>query len=461
MEVADLYAKLGLRIDARAFTAGDRLIKNVKQGLVALGVYQGAKFLTGLIHETVEAGGHLYELAQSVGVAVEPLQQLGFAGEQSGVSLEMMAQSLGKLSKNAIEAGKGNADLKKAFKSAGLSVADLRSMKPDEMIEKMSNRFQKMPDGPRKTALAMEIFGRAGKQMIPLLNEGEAGIRKMREQFLATGQQISGKDAKALDEFGDNINLMKKELKGLSTQVVVGLLPHLSELLERLRAWVDENRELIKTKLKQVIDILISGVTKLGEAIGYLTEHQWVFKVFIAGFVALKAAAIASAAATLIAWAPVIALILSAVAAIEVISNYNHNKGTTTAAANDYRETAREGPTSWLHAPSDWLAGQAAQLDESVGARSGNGLSFDRDGANATTTAGQVSRYQALLKRQAEARRLPPGQQSRSGDTTITNNITLKPSPGMDEVKLSRLVVEKVVEHSDGEKRAAAAATGQ
>ena len=49
-----------------------------------------------------------------------------------------------------------------------------------------------MPDGPIKTAEAMKIFGRAGAELIPLLNEGGAKIQELQGHFTALNAVISG-----------------------------------------------------------------------------------------------------------------------------------------------------------------------------------------------------------------------------------------------------------------------------
>ena len=47
--------------------------------------------------------------------------------------------------------------------------------------------FSQLEDGPQKTALALEIFGKSGKDLIPLLNSGAEGHREFREFACSAG----------------------------------------------------------------------------------------------------------------------------------------------------------------------------------------------------------------------------------------------------------------------------------
>ena len=58
----------------------------------------------------------------------------------------------------------------------------------DQLLSDIADRFQDLPNGPEKAAVAMDIFGRSGQKMITLLNGGsealdEFGLRVKRENF--------------------------------------------------------------------------------------------------------------------------------------------------------------------------------------------------------------------------------------------------------------------------------------
>ncbi len=55
----------------------------------------------------------------------------------------------------------------------------------------VADRFKTLPDGAEKTALSMELFGRAGKDMIPVLNLGGQGIKDLQDKADKLGLTLS------------------------------------------------------------------------------------------------------------------------------------------------------------------------------------------------------------------------------------------------------------------------------
>ncbi len=511
MEVADLYAKLGLRVDARAFSFANKAVAGLKAALVGFGVFQGAKFLGNMVTDVVEFGSKLHDLSQEVGVAVEPLQQLAFAGEQSGVGIDAMAGALGRVTKNAHEAIGGNKDLKKAFGAVGLKVEDLRGMKADQILQRISDKFRSMPDGPEKTALAMELMGKTGKSMIPVLNED---LRKLREEFIATGAQISGRQAAAFDEFGDNMGVLQKRMFGLKVQIVSAILPALTKLMSRFQNWLDQNRELIAQRVEQFIQGVVFAIDKLAVGFGWLVDNWPLVKAVLIGLVTIwgvsKLVGIATGVMQIVSAVRALNIASKAAAASGFIKDVllgkqgaasafevamNGGVAPAGAAARGGGLLAKAGGAA--KGAGAWIAaGGAAATLAAVGAAAGGValafhsiskelkgeesflsplhrvnaeiLDFALGGSkqSAMIARGQFekgaearkARYDALIASQKQARLAAlTGTQGAAG---VNIPITVNPGPGMDETALAKKVREKIAEAFDLKMRETAAATG-
>jgi hypothetical protein len=68
--------------------------------------------------------------------------------------------------------------------------------------------FAHMPDGVEKTRLAIALFGRSGKDMIPMLNLGSQAIRDMMDAADRLGVTISAQTSESLHVFGQRIHTM-------------------------------------------------------------------------------------------------------------------------------------------------------------------------------------------------------------------------------------------------------------
>lgn len=177
--------------------------------------------ITAFVKSSIDAADHLNDLSQKIGISVETLAGLQLAAAQNGLSLESMATGVKKLSVYMTEHGdklrKVGIDAKTAD-GAMLQLADL---------------FSKMPDGVQKTALAVELFGKAGTDMIPMLNQGSVALGGMIEK----GKQlnpITTEMAKQADLFNDQMEELKLHSAGVGTSLTNSLLPALNAIISRL-----------------------------------------------------------------------------------------------------------------------------------------------------------------------------------------------------------------------------------
>ncbi len=100
-----------------------------------------------------------------------------------------------------------------------------------DILGDVAKKFSGYADSAAKTALAQNLFGKSGAELIPVLNDigdkGLPGVIKQAEEF---GAAISGETAKRAEEFNDNLTRLAVEAKGFATAVVDKLLPSLNTL---------------------------------------------------------------------------------------------------------------------------------------------------------------------------------------------------------------------------------------
>ncbi len=164
MVVRELAIKLGLDVDEKGFTAAQVAIKRFTEKLVDKGVELAERFAES-VKGAVEYGDKIKKTSQSIGIATDALQELQYAGSLADLSAEEMSQSIGILSRKMLEAKNGSEEAGKAFKGIEFQKGG-KLLATDEVLGNIADKFEKMPDGAEKTAMAMQLFGRAGKQMI-------------------------------------------------------------------------------------------------------------------------------------------------------------------------------------------------------------------------------------------------------------------------------------------------------
>jgi hypothetical protein len=195
---------------------------------------------TGLAYmakKAIDLADDTSKAAQKIGLTTESLSQLRFAADLAGVASNSLDKSMQKLNRSMSESVITNTSkAAMAFSALGVEVENtdgsLRSS--DDVFSDLAERFSKMRDGATKTALAMDIFGKSGADLIPLLNGGAAAIKSAREEADALGQTISGKAAKAAEQFNDNLSRLQKVAGGAMLQAVQQLTPLLANMSDEL-----------------------------------------------------------------------------------------------------------------------------------------------------------------------------------------------------------------------------------
>ena len=182
--------------------------------------------IAALGKRAIDTADDLNDMSQRTGVAVESLSRFGQAAADSGSSIEGVAKGMGQLAKRITDPGSAAS---KALAGIGVATTDAQGKVRDldAVMLDISDKFSKMPDGAQKSALAMQLFGKSGVELIPMLNEGRAAL----EEYQAT---ISGDMAASADQFNDALNAIGRNLSGPFNEAVTALLPAITAIANGL-----------------------------------------------------------------------------------------------------------------------------------------------------------------------------------------------------------------------------------
>lgn len=197
----------------------------VGKALGLLGVGLSLSAFTGFVRNAINSADALDEMSGRIGVSASELSGLQLAYRQAGMGNDAMASSLAKLSK---EMSEGNAGLRALGINTRNADGSLRST--TAVLKDVADKFKGMDDGAAKTALAMEIFGKSGAEMVGMLNGGSEGIAEMTAMAERLGLVISDDTAARAGQFNDTLELLQLGLQGIGTRVAAQLLPTLNSL---------------------------------------------------------------------------------------------------------------------------------------------------------------------------------------------------------------------------------------
>jgi hypothetical protein len=247
--LADLLVKMDL--DSAKYRAGIQKSQEELKGFAAVAaeaskriehllefevVIHGAEKFAEFLRGGAEAAEQLVHLSEKVGTTVEDMSRLSFAARQSGLDAGAMGSAMGILSKGMEQAQAGTGKAAAAFDALKIKVTDSSGQLRSNVavMQDVAERFGQMENGAGKTALAMLIFGKAGADMVPLLNRGREGIQELMDESDKLGRTMSGEVARGAKEFNEDLLKLEGSSKLLAASIAANLAPSLTALIKDL-----------------------------------------------------------------------------------------------------------------------------------------------------------------------------------------------------------------------------------
>lgn len=292
------------------------------------------------------AGDEVQKMASRTGFATETLSELRFAAERSGTTINSLETATKKMSKAIFEAGEeakrggeASGTYTDALASIGLSYEQLQGLNPEEQFLKMSMALAEVSDHTSKAAIAQELFGKAGTDLLPMLEGGAAGLQEMRDRARELGIVFDQESANKAAAFNDAMLDLRESSKAFMFLIAESVLPGLTSFVEsatevagKVRSWAAENPQLFST-LTMLAGAIGGVMVVLGPLLIVLPGLATAFSA-IAAIAPIVAAAIGAISI------PVLAVIAAvAAAAVLIVKNWEWIKMATAKTFNGIVET--------------------------------------------------------------------------------------------------------------------------
>jgi hypothetical protein len=249
-----------------AFAGVGATIEAVLAPLIAFtAAFEVFRELKETVHQTVELAQSLKIMSEKTGIGVEELSALRYAAKLSEVEVGTLSLGLQRLARAMEETGKGaKGPAAEAFRDLGVHASTANGqLRPfRDVLLDLADKFESMPDGPRKAALAMDLFGRSGTDLIPFLNRGKQGIAELEAEARRLGVTMSEKDVAAALEYEEATKRLDAVWQTFKRNIVVELLPALEFMIEAFTAGI----HLLEAWF-QVVQIMLAPTIALVHAI--------------------------------------------------------------------------------------------------------------------------------------------------------------------------------------------------
>ena len=188
--------------------------------------------MTTLIAKSITMADETGKTAARFGASAEALSGWRAAAEMAGASSTALDAGLKGLSISITAAAGGQKKFSQVFEDMGIAVkgasGEVRDL--ESLLPEIASKFQEYKNGPAEAALATKIFGAAGVELLPFLNEGADGIDKLRARAEELGMVLSTKTTKDAADFKDNLGELKMAGIGLFNAIAKDVLPILRDL---------------------------------------------------------------------------------------------------------------------------------------------------------------------------------------------------------------------------------------
>jgi len=234
------------------------------------------------VQQSLDLADSLGKMSQKIGMSVDDLYSLQAAGQLSDVALQEIEKSVLKLNKNLGEMSMGGGkDAQNALKNLGISSKDVNGHIKDSntVLLEVADRFKDMPNGAAKSTIAMQLFGKSGADLVPLLNGGSEAIKEFNGHMDKTTTD-------AAERFNDSFTRIGLSIDGAKSKLLTSMVPSIDMLsgrIENLSEWISGN----SGEIERFADRAMNDFTALSQvgsqAFGLLGETSTVMVNIVSG----------------------------------------------------------------------------------------------------------------------------------------------------------------------------------
>lgn len=246
-------------------TAQKQIASKLRAAFNFVGVGLAVTGLARAVNGAIQAGDDLAKFAQKSGLAAEAASELAHAARMTDIDLGALSSGVKFMQRTISEAASGSKKDAQLFDVLGISLDRLRELTPDQQFEQLAEQISRLKDPADRTRAAMELFGRAGADLLPMFEDGAEGIRKARMEAQQLGKSFSAEDLAKFQEADDAMKRMSASASGLADTLALKLGPAWSRFLDSLRVGMGggSDRENLISDMQGRINLLkMSAVTE-------------------------------------------------------------------------------------------------------------------------------------------------------------------------------------------------------
>jgi hypothetical protein len=220
-----------------AMSSIEKSVGFAQKALLGLGVGISFAALIGQVNKAVDTLAKLDDMAQKTGSSVENLSRLQKVASQFGQDFGAVDTAISKLARGLSGIDDAGGKTSKALQAIGISAQFVKSNDPSQVMVQVAKNLQNYRDGAEKASVATDLFGKAGVEILPYLNDLAENVDK----YTGSTAEAAAKAA----AFQDALGGFKVKFEEASTSIATSLLPAFDQIISKFNEAVKEGGLLL------------------------------------------------------------------------------------------------------------------------------------------------------------------------------------------------------------------------
>ena len=236
------YVELLVR-DSALYKAMDRAAARVKHfggqmakaGAAMSAAGMGVAGPLGLMSKmAVGDGAAIDQMAKSLGTTAEELTAFTSVAGKSGVETAKLAGFLSGLPDALSRMADGSGDSSEMLRRLGINARELINLPFNEQMALLAQAVSEVTNPIDRARVATELFGEAGRDLLPLLSQGGKAYKAMADEAKASGDVMSSEKAEAAAASQRALTAAYEEARAAAVEMGQSLLPSV-ETVEKMK----------------------------------------------------------------------------------------------------------------------------------------------------------------------------------------------------------------------------------
>lgn len=220
-----------------------------------------AKAMYDLATSAASVSDKIGDMADKVNFSVRTISGMETAIESAGGSVEGFVTALGIFDRNIEAVAQGDERLSKLFKALKIDATD-----NEKAFRQVADILTKLQGTGQQTALAMELFGRSGKDVLGAIKAAGGSVEDFIKRMEALGIVIGDDAVKKADAFDKQMVLVKAQLATVTRQIGEEFIPMVQTAGANLSNWLAKNQGEIRKTIGEIGNL----IKTIGTLVNYI-----------------------------------------------------------------------------------------------------------------------------------------------------------------------------------------------